>query len=292
MNSRFAPLVALCSLLLIVSSSSASAIAADEPPPLEPARLQLMLDGGDDGMIVSLFRRHPSAVLPFFDGLLEEGLAEIEALEKAGTPSDRPIKAVHLFRRAIRFASLADQAFGDSVFATYANSFASWNATERARFREGQRLFRDGRAAAKEDPATGIPLLEASLALAQPLGDTWGMAMAHKALAEAHAAGGAEARGTALVHARRAAQLYGSLRLMRDEVSSLRLAASLERADGAANFAEASLRRAMGVVRHPSWQDLETATAVRDELAALLVERGRPGEAAELKATPVRSGTP
>lgn len=290
MNARFASLVALSSLLLV--ASPALATAADEPPPLEPARLNLMLDGGDDGMIVSLFRRHPSAVLPFFDGLLEEGLAEIEALEKAGTPSDRPIKAVELFRKGVRFATLADEAFGDSVFATYANSFASWNATERTRFREGQRLFREGRAAAKEDPAKGIPMLEASLAIASPLGDTWGVAMASKALAEAHAASGAEARGTALAHARRAAQLYASLRLMRDEVVSLRLVASLASADGAGHDAEGALRRALGVVRHPSWKDIEMATAVRDELAAILVERGRPGEAADLKATPVRPSTP
>lgn len=106
MNSRLAQLAVLCSLLFVASSARAN--AADEPPPLEPARLLVMLEGGDDGMIVSLFRRHPNEVLPFFDGLLEEGLAKIEATEKDDTPVDRPIEAVVRFRQAIRFASLAD----------------------------------------------------------------------------------------------------------------------------------------------------------------------------------------
>lgn len=282
---------ALALLLLCVPSLAARQDPPASPPPappLEAVRLNEMLDNGDSSMIVMLFRRHPNAVLPFIDEFLEAGLAEIEATEKAGTPEDRPQKAVALFRRALRFAALADNAFGGSVFAEYASNFASWNADERKRFREGQRLFRAGRAAAKEDPAAGIPLFEASLALAQPLGDDWGVAMASKALAESLAAteGGTAA---ALPHARRAQRVYGEIKLTKDHLASLRLVGSLLAAGGDGHLAVSVLGQAWGIVTAPGWTDRSTMAAVGEEHALLLERLGRAPEAKEVRAVVQRS---
>src|SRR5688572_1964677 len=90
----------------IIIMNGTSAFAANDA--MDKSRLETMLAGGDTGMIVQIFKRHPGHTLPFIDSYLEGGLAMIEKGEDAtGTG-----KALESFRIAVKFAKLADEAFG------------------------------------------------------------------------------------------------------------------------------------------------------------------------------------
>src|SRR5262249_48170577 len=145
-------------LTLFVCLCSAAAVAADDT--MDRERMEKMLADGDLGMIVQVFKRHPGRTLPFIDRYFEGGLAMIE---KGQNPDD----AMQSFRRGIKFAELADQAFGGSAFSDYGNSFASFSPSEQGKFREGQKAFKEGMK--ETDVQKSRERLEHSLALAKSL---------------------------------------------------------------------------------------------------------------------------
>jgi hypothetical protein len=237
----------------VVRSAFAANDAVDKP------RLEKMLADGDKGMIVQVFKRHPGRTLPFIDRYLEGGLAMIEKGEDAA-------KALESFRMGIRFAELADKAFGGSTFADYANSFASWSPTEQKSFREGQAAFKTGMKEA--DAKKALKHLRRSLSLALQLGDAWGQAMAQQGIAEKALA--AEDRSTASEAAVAAAELNQGLRLYSDTVESLLLAVSASE-----DMHGRYLAQAWTIAEQDNSIDPKLRKRVKDEYLAALEEAER-----------------
>ncbi|MDZ4754275.1 MAG: hypothetical protein SGJ11_07235 [Phycisphaerae bacterium] len=205
----------------------AAAPAADGV--MDKTRLQTMLVDGDTSMVAATFRRRPGQTLPFIDGYLEGGLKMIEK----GGDGAKP-EALNSYRTAIKFAKVADEAFSTTVFSRYATAFASWSPSEQKSFREGQRLFRAGMKAAKDDPKAGLAMLRESLALAAPLGDLWGEAMAHQGIAEVSLkVDDAEHKEDAMASSSRAVKLYSQLFMVDDWAQALQLRVAALRAMGA-----------------------------------------------------------
>ncbi len=238
--------------------------AADVKDAVEKTRLEKMLADGDTGMIVQVFKRHPGRTLPFIDRYLESGLAMIEKGEE-------PAKALASFRTGIRFAALADEAFGGTTFSDYANSFASWSPTEQKNFRAGQREFRAGTEEA--DAGEALKHFRRSLALAAPLGDTWGQAMAWQGIAEKLLE--LDHREDALKAAMTAAGLNMSVRLQSDAAESFRLAAkasdtlNAHRRDGISLLAQA-----WSIVEKDASIDAEQREQILKDYIAALKEAG------------------
>jgi hypothetical protein len=201
--------------LAIVIANGVHAFAANDA--MDKPRLEKMLTDGDAGMITQIFKRYPGQTLPFIDSYLEGGLAMIEK----GEDSTGTGKALESFRTGIKFARLADEAFGGDTFSDYANSFSSWSPTEQKNFREGQRAYKAGMK--EPDAKKALNHLRRSLMLAKPLGDTWGQAMAQQGIAEKALASSdfETARSAAMI----AAELNSSVRLQSDAVESLRILA-------------------------------------------------------------------
>ncbi len=168
---------AAAGLLAAVAALGAPAIAAPqgaavEERPLVASRLERWLADGDKELIVQSFRRHPSEVLPFFDQYLERGL---KLIENKATDEE----AMKEFRKGIQFAQLATDALRDPIFIEYAGNFASWNDGERQRFRRGQAEYKQGAIALRKgDAAAAAEHFRESAALAEALGDSWGLQMA------------------------------------------------------------------------------------------------------------------
>lgn len=171
--------------------------------PMSHTRLERMLADGDTPWIGQVFRRHPDSVLSFIDHYLEGGLKIIED----GGDADR---AAESFRTGLKFAKVADEALQEMIFSEYAAAFGSWSRAEQKRFREGQAAYHAGRKAS-DDPAAALAHFQRSLALAEPLGDLWGTAMAYGGIARSRMALGEyeEAKTAAM----KAAELNGRLRL-------------------------------------------------------------------------------
>jgi len=147
--------------------------------PLYPPRLERWLEDGDKELITQTFRRHPELVLAFFDRYLETGMKLIE--DKASYED-----FMKELRKGVKFAQLATDAWRDPIFAEYAANFASWNAPERKNFRAGQAAYAAGARAMKGGKAAEARVqFQASLELAEPLGDAWGLQMAMGGLAKA-----------------------------------------------------------------------------------------------------------
>jgi hypothetical protein len=258
-------------------------------------RLQAMLTAGDDGMIVATFKRHPNATLPFIDSYLEGGLALIE--KGAAKEGEQPTAdAVQSYRMGIRFAKLADQAFGGTDFTDYANAFASWSPSEQKAFREGQKLFREGMKMAKDDPAKATQTLERSLGLADGLDDTWGQAMAQGALATLYLAqaeakgglGGGDAAEVLLTKAdqasRAAVTLNRKVRLDEDRVNALLTTAKVIKAMGGKPDARSTpLQEAWSLVRSDAAMSAELRKAVGEALMATFEELKRPDAVEEIR---------
>jgi len=192
-------------------------------------RLESMLALGDEAMVVQSFRRHPGRVLSFIDGYLEEGLAMLEKSEQAAdVPTDGalPTPVLELYRLALRFAALADRAFGETIFVEYAATFASWSPAERKRFREGQQLYGAGRKIVAEDAAAALDSYRRSMMLAESVGDHWGMAMAQDGIADAAARSGRmdEAHEAAI----KAVSLNGRLQRREPHIRSMLTAGRLQ----------------------------------------------------------------
>lgn len=235
-------------------------------------RLERMLRDGDTLMIVQVFRRRPGDVLPFIDFYLESGL---ESIEKGGSKES----ATEGYRTGIKFAELANQAFGEVIFAEYAAGFASWSALEQQRFREGQRLYREARQKSKEAPEEAVALHRQSLALAEPLGDHWGVAMNQLALGELLL--GLERYQEGHDAAVKAMELFGRLQLRPSYVRALVSCAKLRQALGYPDQGTGQLRMAL--------QSLPAGapTAQRDEIIEMLIASlekiGRKDEADKLR---------
>lgn len=266
------------SFVLALASSFSSAplatpLAGDDA--MEKARLTRLLDAGDTELVVATFRRHPGQTLPFIDSYLEGGLA---MLEKEGVAREGAMLAS--FRVGVRFAKLADQAFGGENFTHYASAFASWSASEQKSFREGQKLFKQGMQAAKTDPKGALETMYRSLALATALGDLWGQAMAQQGVAEiALASGAAELREEASVAAQAAGELNKNLRLVDDWAQSLRVCANVAHAGGAEENASMFLMSAWMEPLSLPGADPELAKAIVDELVQHLERIGQKDQA-------------
>lgn len=248
-------------------------------------RLQTMLLAGDEGMVVATFKRYPGQTLPFIDSYLEGGLALIEKAEAGKQAGDAHPDAQQSFRMGIRFAKLADTAFGGTDFSDYANAFASWSPSEQKSFREGQRLFKEGMKLAKDEPAKAIDTLGRSLRLAESLNDTWGQIMAQGALAELFlAAGGEEQAAKAEQSARAAVTLSRKVRLDEDRVSALRVHAKAIGALGGKAEARATpLQEAWTLLRRDASMSPELRAAVANDLIAAFEELKRPDAADEVR---------
>lgn len=242
-------------------------------------RLSRMLDAGDKAMIIQTFRRYPAAVLPFIDDDLEGGLAVLEEAAKDPTLHARPLVAAkHRWDRAIKFAELANQAFGEIIFEEYAGAFASWTPTEQKRFRAGQASFRQGRELAKSDAEAALPHLRRSLVIADGLGDHWGVAMSQLAIAEACEKLGRTKEGHDA--AVKAIELFGRLQLKPSYVKALTTCARLRQQMEVPDMGSGQLRMALQAL--PPEAPTAQRQAIVDELAALLEKMGRKDEVERL----------
>jgi hypothetical protein len=299
---------ALLVLLPAASSFAQDPVGADA---VQKPRLQEMLAAGDEGMIVATFKRHPNATLPFIDSFLEGGLAILEKGSKeGGTPStEAKGEAAQSFRMGVRFAKLADQAFGGTDFSEYANAFASWSPSEQKAFRQGQQLFRQGMKLAKTDATKAIEALESSQRLAESLADTWGQAMAYGALADLYLAqaesqtkaGGKGELGEAAEGllakadqaARAAVTLNRKVRLDEDRVAALSTAAKVIKAVGGKAESRATpLQEAWSLIRRHQGMSAELRKSVADDLVAAFEELKRPDAAAEVRRELEESNAP
>lgn len=270
-------------------ATAAPAAPGDAPAPswrdlarkeaMDIERLSRMLDAGDKAMIIQTFRRYPAAVLPFIDDDLEGGLAVLEEAAKDPTLHARPLVAAkHRWDRAIKFAELANQAFGEIIFEEYAGAFASWTPTEQKRFRAGQASFRQGRELAKSDAEAALPHLRRSLVIADGLGDHWGVAMSQLAIAEACEKLGRTKEGHDA--AVKAIELFGRLQLKPSYVKALTTCARLRQQMEVPDMGSGQLRMALQAL--PPEAPTAQRQAIVDELAALLEKMGRKDEVERL----------
>lgn len=244
---------------------------------VEKTRLEKMLAEGDDGMIIQIFRRHPSKVLPFIDSYLEGGLAMIE---KSGDAAG----ALASYRTGMKFAKLADEALRVQALSEYANAFAGWSPTEQKTFREGQKAFREGMKAMKAatpDYSAAISHFERSRDLASSLGDTWGRAMALGGIAEAGLKAGRleEAHDAAI----EGIELNYQVRLMDDLVQLLMTCARIRHELQLPDAGVGHLRQAWMYVENDFAFDAATRSAVLQEFLAALERTGRKDEAQKLR---------
>ncbi|HMN97177.1 MAG TPA: hypothetical protein PKC43_11870 [Phycisphaerales bacterium] len=252
------------------ADGGAAAVPADDT--LSRARLERMLADGDTLWIVQVFRRRPGDVLPFVDHYLESGL---ESIEKGGDVD----AAREGYRTAVRFAELANQAFGEVIFTEYAASFASWGELEQQRFREGQRLYREARSKAKSSPEEAVALHRRSLALAEPLGDAWGVAMNQLAIADLCL--GLERFQEGHDAALKAMEVFGRIQLRPSYVRALTTCAKLRQALGFPDQGTGQLRMALTAL--PAGAAPETRQEIVDALLAALERVGRKDEADRIR---------
>ncbi len=244
--------------------------AADDAMTRE--RLEKMLTDGDTAWIVQTFTRHADNTLGFIDGYFEGGL---KMIEEGGSEK----KATEMFRKGLEFARLADKAYNEVIFTQYAASFGSWSPKERLEFRQGQQEFRAGRKI-KDNPEEALAHFEKSLALASPLGDAWGSAMAHTGIAttKLKLKDYEGARDAAM----KAAEFNGRLRLRRDHIRS-RLIIGQSYVDmGNTAAGRGHLRIAWDAVTSADTPALRTE--VLDAYCTALEAAGAVAKAAELRA--------
>jgi hypothetical protein len=272
--------LAACLALSLAFTGIGNALAAGPDDAMNKTRLQSMLVAGDEGMVVATFKRFPGQTLPFIDSYLEGGLAMIEKGSDTAA-----VDSLQSFRMGIKFAKLADQAFGGTEFSDYANAFASWGPAEQKSFRQGQRLFKEGMKAAVDDKAKAIGILESSLRITESLNDTWGQVMANSGLAEVHLAmGGEEHAAKAEQAARAAVTASRKVRLDEDRVSALRVhAAAIKALGGKADARATPLQEAWALLRRDPAMSAELRKAVADDLIAAFEELKRPDAAEEVK---------
>lgn len=249
-------------------------------------RLEQFLVDGDDAFVIQTFRRFPGAVLPFIDDYFEGGLGMIEkaAKDPAATDTSRAnaaTDAMSSFRTGLQFAELANQAFGEVIFTEYAAAFGSWSPQEQRRFRDGQAAYKAGRAAAKSSPEAALTEYRKGLALAEPLGDHWGVAMCQLAIADAAKTLGRPQEGHDA--AVKAIELFGRLQLKPSYVRALTTCAALRQALKMPDMGTGQLRMALQAM--PADAPAAERQAILDELVSILERLGRAEEAAKIKAS-------
>lgn len=137
-------------------------------------RYHEVCEARDADQMRELWAKHPSLILPVFDGDLESSLTLWETNKES--PDLEGIAKLH--ERALWAAGLATEVTGRPIFADYASSFVGWDPAERLRFREGQKAVFEARRAMREgNAAEALRLANHCRELAVPLGDWWGAGM-------------------------------------------------------------------------------------------------------------------
>lgn len=259
------------------TSAPATPAPTEPAPTLDPKQLDALLASGDTTIIAQRFKRHPGEVLPFIDEYLEGGLAMIE---KAPADAAAAQRALDSWRRGIKYAEIANQAFGEVVFVEYAAAFAGWTPQEQLRFREAQKEFRESRQKSKDSPADAIAGYRRSLAIADGLGDYWGVAMNQLAIAQASKELGRMQEGHDA--ALKAMELFGRLQLRPSYIKSLLTCAELRQALQYPDNGVGQYRMALQML--PNDAKPEQRKAIVDPLIAALEKIGRKDEADKLRA--------
>lgn len=271
----------------------ADAPAAD-PAPAEPqdpiaagrAELEALLAAEDSAAAQRWFAKHPDETLLVIDSYLEGALALVEA----GKPADDAgLTVEQSFATGKRLGELAGRAFREPMFEEYSAAFAGWDGDEQKRFREGQRLFGEGRKAMTEgNHQEAERLFGESYAMARPLGDWWGMAMALRGHGTAlHALGQNE---DALLKLMPAVEYYEKLRLRTSELSTRVDLAKVYRALERSRAALGALRDAERQLRDTDPPKL--VEAVLTELAQAYEDCGQPEQAERLRERIVKPDQP
>jgi tetratricopeptide (TPR) repeat protein len=250
------------------------------PPPVkaEPEAIDVvyerLLAAKGDAEIERLLRGRPYEVIGLVDGYLEGWLA---SQENPGAPAEPGAKApARMLELAQDAAKRADATFKTDAYSRYANAWKAWSAEQRLQFREGQKQYglgREAMRAKKLDEAKAA--FAASLKLADPLGDLWGIAQAEQSLgdvAAGAAAGAADAAAKktlldeAIAHHKRGAQVFGELRHP-GVLRSLRALGNLHEQAGDLKAARFALERMMDVAAEA--QRLDNTGPVKKDLARL-----------------------
>jgi len=225
----------LAALALAVSPATS---AQAEGPSLKE-RFETLDEAGDHAGVVALWKEHPYEVLYVIDSYLEGSLQIVETEE---SPDPAVLRSMH--ERALRGARAADEAFDRGIFTDYAASFVGWNAAEQKNFRAGQAAFGAARQAmgAGDHEAAAAHGAECA-ALAEPLGDWWGLGMGLSAQGGSLAEAGNAAEALPLLA--RARHIHHQLGLVGSEYGNLRsmieLCAELGKTDRALVTLDAAL---------------------------------------------------
>jgi len=239
------------------------AVAALRQDPKLGEHYHELAEKGDRAALVALWRGEPGSVLATIDEDLEGSLALTEKARKAGKEPDAA--AVAAMRARARFgAEAADEAFGTALFTDYAVAFASFTEEEAKSFRAGQAAYGRARAAFKAgDNGAALEAATESEALARPLGDWWGAAMAAGARGQALVALGRAEEGLGALA--EAALLNHDLRLLGAEYQTLRMLADALDGAGKKERAQRALERAAALAE--TLGDKEGLKALKARLA-------------------------
>lgn len=168
-------------------------------------RYERTVEAGEDAAVTALLKEHRFEVIFLVDGYLEGWLKQTETPE-----AERMKNPESLLRMGIEAAEFADAALGGDAYLRYATAWKRWSAEDRLSFREGQKRFYAGREAQKEKRyERAAELYRESLALAEPLGDLWGIAQAEQALGDLAIGAGDPAAATA--RHQKASEVFGSV---------------------------------------------------------------------------------
>lgn len=242
--------------------ASPSGLAANsqqnEPPSLDEV-FAAAAEKNDEAAIDAAFKGRPYEVIYVVDGLLESWLAQVE-----GSAQEKVEKPEALLERALLAAKHGDKAFATDAYSRYANAWKGWSEEQRKQFRQGQQEFGAARQAAKEKKLDEAKThYEASLKLAEPLGDLWGIAQAHQGLGDL--AMGTKNYDAAIKHHEEGAKIFGSLR----HSGMLRS------------------HRALAIA-YEAKKDLKSARMHLETMVRVAEEAGRPEAATPVKADLVR----
>lgn len=247
----------LASLALAVSPAGSF---QGEGPSLKE-RFEALDEAGNHAGVVALWKEHPYEVLYVIDSYLEGSL---QIVETETAPDPARVRAMH--ERALRGARAADEAFDRGIFTDYAASFVGWNAAEQKRFRAGQAAFGAARKAKSEGDHEAAAAHGAECAaLAEPLGDWWGLGMGLSAQGGSLAELGNAAEALPLLA--RARHIHHQLGLVGSEYGNLRSMVELCAELGKTDRALVSLEAALALAE--TLGDAAGAEALRERRAQL-----------------------
>jgi hypothetical protein len=139
------------------------------------------LKAGDDTRLRQAFHDEGWQILSFIDSHCEGWLALKESGALATEDGKKQSDDMQATGR--KLAAMADEVLGNTRLVNYVTSFYGWNDEQQKRFREGQKLYKQGatlahEARTPEEAMNAISPLQQSLGDARALGDTWGQSMA------------------------------------------------------------------------------------------------------------------